>query len=128
MKKDTKQVETMSEKDAIRNYLKQQYRPYCLGDLMLNLKTKLGKQKMVVLLNELADNGDIICKSIGKLVYYVYKQRLVDELEPVDTKELDCLSLQINDFNQELKKLKASMGYCDIKLMFDNRLILFFIN
>lgn len=98
----------MSEKEVVREYLKQQYRPYSLNDLMLNLKTKLGKQKMVALLTELTTNGDIISKSIGKLVYYVYKERMSDELKSVDLLEIDTITLEISNLTAELKELKTS--------------------
>lgn len=97
-----------SEMEVVREYLKQQYRPYSLNDLMLNLKTKLGKQKMVALLAELTTKGDIISKSIGKLVYYVYKERMLDELKRVDLLEIDSLILEISNLNVELKELKTS--------------------
>lgn len=93
--------------NTIREYLKTQYRPYALKDLMLNLKLPLNKTKFMAILDSLVDSGNIISKTIGKSTYYVYKERF--QSEPINEASMAALSLELVNLTNEYKELKLGM-------------------
>lgn len=72
--------ETSDAETLVLEYLRSQYRPYAITDLILNLHNKVSKPLMVKTLNCLVQQQHIVCKNIGKLAYYVYKEKDMTEI------------------------------------------------
>lgn len=58
----------------VLEYLKREYRPYAVTDLVLNLHNQISKPNMIKVLDELVAGEDIISKTYGKSTYYCYRK------------------------------------------------------
>jgi 26S proteasome regulatory subunit (ATPase 3-interacting protein) len=90
----------------IRKYLSQTNRPYNATDVQNNLKGKLSKAQVVKALADLAANGVIHQKVMGKQTIYVQKQ---DDLPCPDPEELRSLDKEIEAIREKLSVLKEEV-------------------
>lgn len=93
---------------SVQLYMQQQYRPYSISDIQLNMHNVLTKLKLIAVLDTLVDNQQLVCKTIGKTSYYVYtKQECVLDSKP-KSETSECLNIKIKDLKQEICHLKSS--------------------
>lgn len=92
-------------KIIIAQYLKKEYRPYGVTDLVLNLHNMINKSLMVKALDEMVDDKILIVKKYGKLSFYCYSEQKCDEnIKPVQIETLLELKDEVkqleNDYNE----------------------------
>lgn len=110
--------DTDNEK-LVLNYLKSQYRPYAINDLILNLHNKVSKPIMIKNLNNLVLQQQVISKNIGKSAYFVHKERDLTELEGV-TQEItsykhrctliETLEAKVMAIESDVRNLESGMS------------------
>lgn len=104
-------IKGQEAEDLVKNYLKEQYRPYSVSDLILNLHNRINKATMTKCLDSLVSAGEIVSKTYGKMVYYVYKEKEIDknlEVE-VNTESIKKIKEDMEDLNKCVKNLQAGM-------------------
>lgn len=92
-------------KIIIAQYLKKEYRPYGVTDLVLNLHNMINKSLMVKALDEMVDDKILIVKKYGKLSFYCYSEQKFDEnIKPIQIETLLELKDEVkqleNDYNE----------------------------
>ena len=102
-----------SEAEAVvSDYLKEQYRPYSVSDLVLNLHNRVSKPLMIKCLDSLVKKQVIISKSYNKMVYYVYNEKTIDEEEiKVSNEEGLKSATTFETFNEEVQRLQNGVYY-----------------
>lgn len=100
--KPTESLKGNAADQLIKEYMKKQYRPYAVSDLVLNLKKEVSKVNAVKALNSLVEAGDLISKSSGKLSYYVYKEITFDEEESSSSFASEADIHRVKESNHEL--------------------------
>ncbi|KAK6463510.1 Tat binding protein 1-interacting [Scheffersomyces coipomensis] len=98
-------VEAVEAETMVRDYLRDQYRPYSITDLVLNLHNQITRSDMSIILQTLIESGDIISKTFGKFTFYLYKEREGEEVE-IDSNQLIKLSTDVNMINSQLNQVK----------------------
>lgn len=84
----------------IAEYMKKEYRPYGVTDLILNLHNRVNKNMMTKLLDGMVDEKTLIVKKYGKLSFYCYSELKCDEnIKPIDFETLKA-------FKEELAELE----------------------
>ncbi|KAI5965860.1 uncharacterized protein KGF55_001223 [Candida pseudojiufengensis] len=97
--------------EYIMNYMKSQYRPYSLNDIMLNLHGKFKKSKLTQILGNLVDSKQLILKTIGKTNYYCYKEIQLSTNDGDDKgNNNDQLSNDIVELTNKLSNLKNEIN------------------
>lgn len=92
----------------VKDYLKEQYRPYSVSDLVLNLHNKINKPTMAKCLESLVSKNEIISKTYGKMAYYVYKEELKEDLPlEVNIETIDKLKEELEILNKSIKTLQT---------------------
>ena len=69
------QLSTENALASVQVYMQQQYRPYSVSDILLNMHNVLTKPKLITILDTLVADQQLVCKTIGKASYYVYKNK-----------------------------------------------------
>ncbi|GME75195.1 unnamed protein product [Ambrosiozyma monospora] len=128
-----KRTEHISDKDAkplILDYLKSQYRPYGVTDIVANLHNKVSKVAVTRILEALHKKGELICKTYGRSSFYCYKEivtetegeqvtieavtQIKEEYLTLDkefkTLKEECAQLESQKTNKELLELKQNMS------------------
>lgn len=96
--------------DLILKYLIDQNRPYSSTDITTNLHNQMSKQNAIKSLETLAEQGDIISKTYGKLTYYVAKEGIVEEeSDNISTEMISGLRREYEDSSKVLKELEYGM-------------------
>lgn len=97
--------------DLVKEYLKNQYRPYSATDLVQNLHNRVNKANMAKCLEVLVASGDVVSKTYGKQVYYVYKEEQVDEekSQSFSPEKVSELNDSVEALREETKKLQEGM-------------------
>ncbi|KGU24208.1 hypothetical protein MG7_03834 [Candida albicans P34048] len=103
------QLSTENALASVQVYMQQQYRPYSVSDILLNMHNVLTKPKLITILDTLVADQQLVCKTIGKASYYVYKKQecVLDNTSKTETSE--CLNQQIKDLKQEICHLKLKL-------------------
>ena len=70
------QLSTENALASVQVYMQQQYRPYSVSDILLNMHNVLTKPKLITILDTLVADQQLVCKTIGKASYYVSKTRV----------------------------------------------------
>ncbi|ODV94403.1 hypothetical protein PACTADRAFT_44901, partial [Pachysolen tannophilus NRRL Y-2460] len=97
--------------EIIKTYLREQYRPYSAADIVLNLHNKISKANAIKALDSLAEQGEIVSKSYGKLTFYVCKEEhSTHEKDQTESTE-DKITLEVvnelrNQFHEVSKEVK----------------------
>lgn len=110
-KKEISLIKGQEAEDLVKNYLKEQYRPYSVSDLILNLHNKVNKVTMTKCLESLVSSKEIISKTYGKMVFYVYKEEEIDgniEVE-VNVESIQKIKEEVEDLSTKVKVLQAGM-------------------
>ncbi|GMG25545.1 unnamed protein product [Ambrosiozyma monospora] len=128
-----KRAEHISDEDAkplILDYLKSQYRPYGVTDIVANLHNKVSKVAVTRILEALHKEGELICKTYGRSSFYCYKEivtenegeqvtmdavtQMKEEYLNLDktfkTLKEECAQLESQKTNKELLELKENMS------------------
>lgn len=105
-KESVLQLSPQEAEAVVKQYMKEQYRPYSVSDLVLNLHGRVNKSTMLKVLESLVSQQELLAKTYGKTTYYVYKEVEIDE-KALD-KELTIEN--INGMKEELesKTLKVT--------------------
>ncbi|KAF6071619.1 Tat binding protein 1(TBP-1)-interacting protein (TBPIP) family protein [Candida albicans] len=85
------QLSTENALASVQVYMQQQYRPYSVSDILLNMHNVLTKPKLITILDTLVADQQLVCKTIGKASY------------------IECLNQQIKDLKQEICHLKLKL-------------------
>lgn len=98
----------------VKEYLKSQYRPYSATDLVQNLHNRVNKANMVKCLEVLVASGDVVSKTYGKQVYYVYKEEQVDEemSKRFSPEKVSELNESINVIREKANELQEGTFQC----------------
>ncbi|CUM64744.1 uncharacterized protein PRCAT00002355001 [Priceomyces carsonii] len=114
-----KQIRGKEAEEAVRLYLKENYRPYSILDLILNMHKKINKAAMLDILECLEKKGDIMSKTYGKLVYYVCKEEEIqdDFLNKYDISAIEKLKQQYQAIDVEIQELKKG-NYLSLTFIF----------
>lgn len=78
--------------ETLCDYLRSQYRPYGIADLVQNLHNAINKAATIKALDELAARGDVLKKTFGKSAYYVYKEKPLLDIDGLDPAFESCAS------------------------------------
>lgn len=102
-------IKGQEAEDLVKSYLKEQYRPYSVSDLILNLHNKINKATMTKCLDSLVSTNEIVSKTYGKMVYYVYKEEEIDKnLEAeVNTESIKKIKEDVEDLNKYVRNLQT---------------------
>ena len=103
------QLSTENALASVQVYMQQQYRPYSVSDILLNMHNVLTKPKLITILDTLVAYQQLVCKTIWKASYYVYKKQECVSDNTSKTETSECLNQQIKDLKQEICHLKLSM-------------------
>lgn len=109
-------IKGQEAEDLVKNYLKEQYRPYSVSDLILNLHNKINKVTMIKCLESLVSQNEIISKTYGKMVFYVYKEEEIDgDLEAeINVERINKIKEEVEDLSKKVKELQAGMYRNDV--------------
>lgn len=110
-KKEISLIKGQEAEDLVKNYLREQYRPYSVSDLILNLHNKVNKVTMTKCLESLVSNKEIISKTYGKMVFYVYREEEIDgnlEVE-VNVESIQKIKEEVEDLSTKVKVLQVGM-------------------
>ncbi|KAL6450236.1 HOP2ous-pairing protein 2 [Candida maltosa Xu316] len=103
------QISQEDAKEVVQLYMKEQYRPYSTNDIQLNMHNILTKAKLTNVLDALVAEKELICKTIGKTNYYVYKQITTNENDTPSEENTMELQLNVKALNQEISELKSKI-------------------
>lgn len=103
-------------KIIVAQYLKKEYRPYGVTDLVLNLHNIINKTLMIKALDEMVEEKVLIVKKYGKLSFYCYSEQKCDEnVKPIRIETLLELKEQVKqleaDYNEIQKGGLLSMQF-----------------
>lgn len=93
----------------ILEYMKKEYRPYGVTDLILNLHNKVNKTMMTKLLDDMVEEQKLIVKRYGKLSFYCYSELKCDEnIKPIDFETLRALKQELGEYENDSAEHKKS--------------------
>lgn len=93
----------------ILEYMKKEYRPYGVTDLILNLHNKVNKTMMTKLLDDMVEEQKLIVKRYGKLSFYCYSELKCDEnVKPIDFETLRALKQELGEYENDSAEHKKS--------------------
>ncbi|ODQ46640.1 hypothetical protein PICMEDRAFT_16482 [Pichia membranifaciens NRRL Y-2026] len=93
----------------ILEYMKKEYRPYGVTDLILNLHNKVNKTMMTKLLDDMVEEQKLIVKRYGKLSFYCYSELKCDEnVKPIDFETLGALKQELGEYENDSAEHKKS--------------------
>ncbi|TRM69233.1 Tat binding protein 1-interacting protein-domain-containing protein [Schizophyllum amplum] len=119
VKSDVKVLKGQEAEDAVLTYIRRMNRPFGAVDVAANLKGAVTKPLTQKILAALAEKGEIIQKTYGKMNYYVADQSKLDtlpqeriteleqQLKSID-EELKTASGDLRAVNNELAKIKST--------------------
>jgi 26S proteasome regulatory subunit (ATPase 3-interacting protein) len=110
----------------VLEYLQRTNRPFSAGDISSNLHNAVSKASVQKILQQLTENGQVVCKTYGKQSIYVIKQESdqipsKEELQRIDEdiaglkQEVDALSSEVKQLSSVLNGLTASMTTEQVK-------------
>lgn len=105
---DSSNSEVQNDNLIVSEYMRQQYRPYSIKDIQLNLHNKFNKSKLATILESLVQEGELVSKVIGKSTYYVYKELPVEQ-DYSSLEEYQHLDEQVRLINVEIQDARQSM-------------------
>lgn len=88
----------------VAEYMRKEYRPYAISDLVLNLHNKINKVSMAKILDELVDENTVITKRYGKLSFYCCSERKCEANDKPITLEM------LRELDNEIDILKKDSG------------------
>ncbi|KAG0690999.1 60S ribosomal protein L8B [Pichia californica] len=110
-KKKVEKLDAEQAKIVIAEYLKKEYRPYGISDLVLNLHNRINKALMTKLLDEMVEESTIIVKRYGKLAFYCYSELKCDEsIKPIEIETLMALREEVNKYDQDYNEYKKEIS------------------
>ena len=105
---DEQEQEQQDDNSFVKSYMKQQYRPYSIKDIQLNLHNKYNKNKLTSILDSLVAEGELVTRVIGKSTYYVYKQ-LTGEDSCTSLERYQELEEKVKQLNRDVQQTKQRM-------------------
>lgn len=102
-------IKGQEAEDLVKNYLREQYRPYSVSDLILNLHNKVNKATMNKSLESLVSKNEIISKTYGKMVYYVYIEEEIDGNieEEINIESINKIKGEVEELSTTVKMLQS---------------------
>lgn len=105
-------IKGQEAEDLVKQYLEEQYRPYSVSDLVLNMHNKVNKATMIKCLDSLVSQNIILSKTYGKMVYYVYKEKEIEAEQTEDTLNMEVINQikeKLEEATKETRELQQGM-------------------
>lgn len=90
----------------VLEYLKKEYRPYAVTDLVLNLHNQISRSNMDKVLGQLMMEEQIMSKTYGKSTYYCYRELAEQE----QAESVNATVDMVKQSKEELLERQASVA------------------
>ncbi|SCU98250.1 LADA_0H11628g1_1 [Lachancea dasiensis] len=100
------QAKGTEAEDIIEEYLREQYRPFAVNDIVQNLHNKLTKTQAVKALESLVKQERITCKLFGKIAIYVCNEQELRPESPGDHAAEDTSLEALIQLREELVQIE----------------------
>ncbi|THU89388.1 TBPIP-domain-containing protein, partial [Dendrothele bispora CBS 962.96] len=118
-KPDVKVLKGQEAEDKVLEYVRKMNRPYGAVDVSANLKGAVPKTATQKILVSLAEKGELVQKTYGKVTFFVANQSKIETLPPEKISALEAeykkeeevnkaITVQIKTLSNELSKIKST--------------------
>ncbi|GMM35047.1 Hop2 protein [Saccharomycopsis crataegensis] len=106
VKKDDQIKDLETASGILLGYLKEQFRPYSINDIILNLHNKISKSVALKALALLATNNKLLMKTYGKMNFYVYRYGKDDQQQAIDESGKEITIQVVTDLENSFEEVK----------------------